>query len=123
MSLCQDKLFKEEYKNRKERHKTTPTMKTLALLVYFSIVSANSLPDLQLAVPDRIVEDESRFDFGIHKYENVEGRIVNGNRATRGQFPYQAGLSIRDRQDRYFRCGGSVISNYWILTAAHCTYQ
>ena len=44
------------------------------------------------------------------------GRIVGGSTATAGQFPYQAGL---DRLGGHW-CGGSIINNNHVLTAAHC---
>nr|QGT40991.1 Chy5a [Tomicus yunnanensis] len=43
-------------------------------------------------------------------------RIVGGSVATRGAFPYQAALIINSGSF----CGGSIISNQWVLTAAHC---
>jgi secreted trypsin-like serine protease len=43
-------------------------------------------------------------------------RICNGNPAARGQFPWQVALII----DNSWFCGGSLISNRWMLTAAHC---
>ncbi|ERL85746.1 brachyurin [Dendroctonus ponderosae] len=43
-------------------------------------------------------------------------RIIGGNVAARGAFPYQAALII----DNQSFCGGSIISNQWVLTAAHC---
>lgn len=51
-------------------------------------------------------------------------RIVNGHTAKVGQFPYQAAQRVwSDKTSSYeHRCGGSIISNRWIVTAAHCTY-
>jgi secreted trypsin-like serine protease len=43
-------------------------------------------------------------------------QIVNGINAYRGQFPWQAAIAVDDSSF----CSGSVISNYWVLTAAHC---
>ena len=50
----------------------------------------------------------------------VDERITNGHLATIGQFPYQAGL-LAYVPDGAAWCGGSVIAERWILTAAHCT--
>ncbi|XP_067618419.1 collagenase-like [Eurosta solidaginis] len=52
--------------------------------------------------------------------EVVSSRIANGQTAVAGQFPYQAGLLLYYGEDFHF-CGGSLISEEWVLTAAHCT--
>lgn len=71
----------------------------------------------------------SSMGFGLDRWAgNVnDERIINGSTARPGQFPYQVSL-------RYFgkvcpncttgwrhSCGGILISNRWVLSAAHCT--
>lgn len=54
----------------------------------------------------------------MDEFNAWEGRIVGGANANLGQFPWQ--VSLTNNNNAHF-CGGSIINNRWVLSAAHCT--
>ncbi|RZC34242.1 Trypsin domain containing protein, partial [Asbolus verrucosus] len=49
----------------------------------------------------------------------INGRIIGGKVAHPLQFPYAAAIYVQTADSRYF-CGGTLLSNQWILTAGQC---
>lgn len=52
----------------------------------------------------------------------ITGRIIQGTPAEPGQFPWQAALQFQTADGGFF-CGGSIISDRFILTAGHCSAE
>lgn len=48
----------------------------------------------------------------------IEPRIIDGDTASDGQFPYQ--VSLQTKFSRRHFCAASIISNRFLLTAGHC---
>lgn len=55
----------------------------------------------------------------IYGVPMLDGRIVGGKPTTIEDYPYQVSLQHRSSHV----CGGVVISEDYVVTAAHCTFE
>lgn len=47
-------------------------------------------------------------------------KIVSGENARLGQWPWQVTLQEKTRRGYFHKCGASLLSKDWVITAAHC---
>lgn len=68
-----------------------------------------------------IVSSTKSFQLNSSEENINENRIIGGVTAKLGQFTYQISLRRSTVDTTIHRCGGSIISNRWAVTAAQCT--
>ncbi|XP_031629232.1 serine protease persephone-like [Contarinia nasturtii] len=67
-----------------------------------------------------VPDDEKPWIFVFAK-QHFENRILNGELAENNEFPWMAALVYFNEDYKVsFDCGGTIISNKFVLTAAHC---
>ena len=95
---------------------------TLCFYVPILLISFN-ITDLDCGIKPNEKKKRSEIK---RKKGTVAKRIVGGNAADPGEWPWQVllqwenGTAIYKRMSNWSYCGGAILSKHFILTAAHC---
>ncbi|XP_013166024.1 PREDICTED: serine protease snake-like [Papilio xuthus] len=83
----------------------------------------------KLVYPCKKTNSLSADTTGVHQARvtscnhDVDKLIIGGMNASSAEFPHMALLGYKQSEDILWSCGGSIISERYILTAGHCTYS
>merc|ERR1719285_1115554 len=102
------------------------TSNELACVLYQSLSSANNSknwpdgppPPSTTRPPTFFEERPEKIQEGLQC--TTGDRIVGGQDAKQGSYPWQVSLYIGAGGDGGGLCGGSILSENWVITAAHC---
>ena len=98
------------------------TKRAAALIVLTSIITFASNVVAEEALD---IAEDGATSTATESDETIQNRIVGGSAADEGEWPSLVALVTPGDQNRLLRhfCGGSVIAERWILTAAHCMFN
>ena len=72
-------------------------------------------------VPASPFDDARSFAEIGQRSMNIEDRIIGGQPAPVGAYPWQVSIGLADRPASLGHfCGGTILNSKWVLTAAHC---
>uniref|UniRef100_A0A6G1SMW2 Plasma kallikrein n=1 Tax=Aceria tosichella TaxID=561515 RepID=A0A6G1SMW2_9ACAR len=74
-----------------------------------------------LVVLGAIIVSMSQAATGFDSLGDIDNKIMGGDVVKSGEFPFLVSLAI-DRPGENNQCGGSIIDDRHIITAAHCVY-
>lgn len=88
---------------------------------------AETLAALETIKPEIFGNSETMAALGIQAVASTDPQVIGGSAASVGEWPWQANLEQLSDPLSYYEdgvfphfCGGSIIDEKWVVTAAHC---
>ncbi|XP_058457226.1 brachyurin-like [Malaya genurostris] len=102
-------------------------MKTVALFVGVLALASASVDLSKVKFIDELDEFWEQLDPSLQKLRGTnaasDSRVVNGKEAKPGQFPYQALVLSYFENGSGGLCGGTLLTQNYVMTAAHCVFK
>ena len=66
--------------------------------------------------------EDGKISYGQNQFDkySIINRIVGGRQAVHGEFPWQVSIQKATRFGFAHFCGGALVTDQWVITAAHC---
>ncbi|XP_063397502.1 chymotrypsin-like serine proteinase [Mytilus trossulus] len=92
-------------------------MKTFILLLAFGFAVCSQ----RISQPGKeLIKEIFSHSSEVQNVDGLTSKIVGGSNADISDYPWQVSLQLRSSGSWYHICGGSIINNNWVVTAAHC---
>lgn len=78
-------------------------------------------PDTKLEqVPDDPFNDPKNVERFLEQFQRAGGRIVGGEDVDIKDYPWQVSMQLQPQFGGSHFCGGTIVDEEWVITAAHC---
>ena len=109
--------------HKPRQDETSKRMLRFSVFIIFTIFSMSN--QCQTPPPKPQPSQTELCNCGVAQQSASRNRIISyaigGDKASKYEYPWQAYLTMKHNQTNGKTCGGSLISNRHILSAAHCT--
>lgn len=87
-----------------------------------SLIQLPPMPELQPVVTTTTRKPKPQSACGVRQIEK-QAYVTNGYASTPGDWPWHAALYHKSKRSLSYKCGGTLITDKVVITAAHCLFD